>query len=307
MTIAECANNLLLHFAPEERSVPDSVTYPGRNMAVLEALNGGLQECFGNASPWVRWDERGALLKSPTAITLDVTEGSTAATITGWEAWMSGCTVVIEGHDLDNQIRNGSASAVLKYPYGGSTGTVGGMVYQDAIPIGSDVLSIHGPIRVNGMNIHPRPSADVFNTRYTEDYDSHIDFVEVPVTRPRVAASAGRPLSYWLETWSASDTAAPALRLRLGPANSQTGGLEYRAMLKPPVISSIASTSTLPIPFGFDQTIFLPIARQKLTACPFFRDQSGLQEINRAYQEAMSLLASLKPSKDDGFTLVPRF
>jgi hypothetical protein len=307
MTTAQCATNLLLHFAPEERSIPDSGTYPGRNAAVLEALNGALQECFGNASPWVRWDERGALLQTPTEITLDVTAGSTAATITGWQPWMSGCTVVIAGHDVDNQIRNGSASAVLKYPYGGTTGTAGGTVYQDSIPIPADVLSVHGPVRVNGMDIHPRPSADVFSTRHTDDYGSHIDFVEVPVTRPRVGAAAGRPLSYWLETWSAGNTAAPALRLRLGPANNLSGVLEYRCMLKPPVLTNIASTDSLPIPFEFVQTVFLPIARQKLTACPFFRDQSGITEINRAYQEAIRLLEKLKPSKDDGIQFIARF
>ena len=306
MTIAEIATNLLLHFSPEERSVPDSVTYPGRNAAVLEAINGAFQECFGNGSPWLRWDERGALLKTPAAVTISVTEGSTSGTITGWAAWMEGCTIVIDGHDLDNQIRNGSSTAVLKYPYGGSTGSKNAMVYQDCIPLASDVLAVHQPVRINGTEILPRPSADVHG-RSMQDYGAHLDFVEVPVVRQRASVAAGQPVSYWVETYTASDTADPTLRLRLGPANSKAGSIEYRAMLVPPVISSIASTSTLPIPFGFDQTIFLPIARQKLTACPFFRDQGGLEEIGRAYKQALELLNSLHPSKDQGITLRPRF
>lgn len=306
MTIAQCATNLLLHFSPEERSVPDSVTYPGRNAAVLEALNGALQECYGNASPWVRWDERGALLVPPAEVTITVTNGSTAGTITGWAAWMEGCTIVIDGHAVDNQIRNNSASAVLKFPYGGTTGSKTATVYQDCIPLPADVLALYGPVRVDGMEILPRPSADV-SSRSQDDYGAHIDFIETPIVRPRASASAGRSMAYWLETWTAGDTADPTLRMRLGPPNSTSGVLEYRASLKPPVLTDIASTSELPIPFGFDQTVFLPIARQKLTACPFFRDSGGIQEIGRAYREALNLLSSLRPAKDSGFTLRPRF
>ena len=47
MNIAECAANLLRYFSPEERSIPDSVTYPGRNAEVLTAINGAFQELFG--------------------------------------------------------------------------------------------------------------------------------------------------------------------------------------------------------------------------------------------------------------------
>jgi hypothetical protein len=307
MTIVQCATNLLTHFAPEERQIPDNPIYPGRNSAVLEAMNGALQECFGNASPWVRWDERGALLMPPAAVTVAVTNGSTAAAITGWQAWMSGCSIVIEGHDVDNQIRNGSASAVLKYPYGGASGTKGATVYQDAIPLGSDVLAIYSPVRADGTDVVPRASADVFSSRQTEDYGSHVDFVEVPVIRPRVAVSAGRPLSYWLETWSAGNTMAPSLRLRIGPANNRSGTLEYRCSLKPPALSSIAAAIALPIPFEFVQTIFLPIARQKLSGSPFFRYPSSMEEIGRAYGEALRLLSSLKPSKDDGIQFRTRF
>lgn len=306
MTIVECATNLLFHFSPEERSIPDSVTYPGRNAAVLEAMNGALQECFGESSPWVRWEERGAILKSPKEVTIAVTNGSKTATITGWESWMAGCSIVIAGHDLDNQIRNNSASAKLKYPYDGTTGTVSAMVYQDCIALDTDVLAVYGPLRGNRFTIHPRAEG-AYSNRNIHDYGVHLDILQVDPVVPRVASAAGQPVTYMVETWSDSDTASPVIRLRLFPANQTVGAIDYRCMLKPPVLSSLSSTNTLPIPFGFVQSIFMPIARKRLMASPFWRDQSGAEEIGRGHQEALDLLKSLTPNKEASITLIPRF
>lgn len=106
MTINEAAIRLFAYFSPEERSIPDSVTYPGRNAAVIGALNGALQLLFAKSGPWVRKDERGALLIAPTAITLSATNGSADATVTsGWQDWMEGCSIIIDGHTAENQIR----------------------------------------------------------------------------------------------------------------------------------------------------------------------------------------------------------
>jgi hypothetical protein len=83
MTINQAAVRLFGLFSPEERSIPDSVTYPGRNAAVAGALNGAFQRLFSKEGPWVRKDTRAALIYAPTAVTVAVTNGSTSATVTG--------------------------------------------------------------------------------------------------------------------------------------------------------------------------------------------------------------------------------
>lgn len=307
MTINECATNLMFHFSPEERSIPDSDTYPGRNAAVLEAMNGAMQECFGNSSPWVRWDERGAILKVPAAVTIAVVSGSRDAVITGWESWMAGCSIVIAGHDCDNQIRNDAAACRLKYPYDGTSGTVAATVYHDSLTIDEDVMAIFGPLSVQGRQIHPRPSADFGNVQ-SDDYGAHSDFgITRSNYRPRIGPSSGQPLVYTVETWSASELAAPTLRLRISPASAISGVADYRVMLRPPVIDDLLSESVPPIPFGFVQTIFMAIARKKLMACPFWRDQSNADEITRSHTEAIELLSKIHPSKESGITLISRF
>lgn len=307
MIIYNCATNLLFHFAPEERSIPDDDTYPGRNAAVLEAMNGALQECFGNASPWVRRDERGVILKAPTSVTIAVVQGSCEAVITGWASWMAGCSIVISGHDCDNQIRNNVAECALKYPYDGTSGTVAATVYHDCVTLGDDVLSVFGPLSVQGRVIHPRPSAN-FGNVLTNDYGSHEDF---GITRsgysPRIGPSSGQPLVYAVETWSPSDTESPVYRIRISPANSISGVMDYNVMLRPPVLDDLQSQSLLPIPAGFVQSIFMAIARKKLMGCPFWRDVSNADEIARSHKEAMDLLTKINPCKDSGITLIPRF
>jgi hypothetical protein len=245
------------------------------------------------------------LLYPPTAVTIAVTTGSRSATITGWQDWMAGCSIVIDGHDCDNQIRNNLATVSLKYPYGGTTGSVGATVYGDCITAESDVLAVYQPIRANGLDLQPIGSAGI-ETRSTEDFGAHVDFAPVPAVQLRMVSATSRPMAYALETWS-EDTTPNVIRLRLTPAPAMAATLEYRAMKTPPAITTITSVDQLPVPFEFVQTIFMPLARQKLTACPFFRTQNGMEEIARAAQQAMILLASLDPSKNRGFQLRPRY
>jgi hypothetical protein len=308
MTIFECSELLLAHFSPEERTIPDNPDFPGRNAAVLEALNGALQECYGSASPWLRWDERGAILRAPTPITLSVTADSDEAEVSaGWADWMAGCTVVIDGHDVDNQIRNDANPVRLKYPYDGPSGTVAATVYHDCLLLPEDVLAVHGPVTIDGREILPRPNSMIYGIS-DEDYGFHTDTGLMQANRAlRASVSMGTPVAYVVETWTGDVFAGPRIRIRLAPANGARGTLDYRAMLRPPSIGDIASLETPPVPHAFIQTIFMPIARQKLMASPFWREQSGGEEIRRAHTEAIELLEELHPSKDTGITLKARF
>lgn len=308
MTIYECAKVLLGHFSPEERSIPDSPEYPGCNAAVLEAMNGALQECYGSGSPWIRWDERGAILRGPANISVATTQGSPEVQIlSGWEDWMAGCTIIIEGHDVDNQIRNNSAAATLKYPYDGPTGAANATVYHDCVLLEEDVMSVHGPIVVNGREIPPRANPMLHGIA-DRDYGFHTDVGLLIGTRAmRTASAAGAPVAYVVETWSPDNFLPVRIRIRLAPANGERGVLDYRVMLRPPVIGDLSSIETAPVPHAFISTIFLPIARQKLMASPFWREQGGGEEIRRAYGEALVMLEKLHPAKDTGIALKPRF
>lgn len=305
MTIAQVASHLLGYFTPEERSIPDAVAYPGRNAAVLAAINAALQECTALGRPWVITDVRGALMNAPTAVTIATTAGSNAATITGWAAWMAGCAIVIDGEPIDNQIRNASSSAILKFP-ATVTGTQTATVYATAHSLAADVMDVRKPIRCDGMDLldmsneYPSRRPVVFN-----DYGMSTLRNHAPSYAERVADTAGQPRFYRITTASPDTSASHIQRIEIYPAPAVQCFLECKCSLTPPVVTSMTSTSTLPIPFQFVQSVFLPLAERSLMDSSFFRGTAAAGAIAGSEQKARAILESLQPNKTKRPRIIP--
>jgi len=305
MTINALAKQLLTYFSPEERAIPDHADYPDRNAAVMLAMNGALQEMFGKASPWVRYDETGQLLRAPTVVTITVTNGSTSGVITsGWEGWMAGCSIVINGSALDNAIRNDSSNVTLKFPHDGPSGSTSATVYHDSVTPAIDLMEVCEPVKANGRELAVLTSGDYPSPRRSDsDFGFHRHVVELEPT-PRVASRIGQPLAYAVETWCKDATTGPKPRIKIQPAPDAAGFLEFRAMLPPPVvITSLTATTTLPIPFDYVQSIFIPFAAHRLMGSAFFLHGERDAGIVEAYQTAQELFAGLNPRKKSGTSL----
>lgn len=108
MNTNEAAQILFTYFSPEERSIPDNATYPGRNAAVRKAMNDALQDLLSKGKPWCRSEERGTLINAPVNLSVKVTQGSPVAEIpeSEWRSWFRGCTLAIEGVSHDNQVKS---------------------------------------------------------------------------------------------------------------------------------------------------------------------------------------------------------
>lgn len=308
MTINDCGLLLLAHFPFEERTIPDDAAYPGRNAAVVAAMYAALEECYSRESPWIREDDVGDILRPAASVTISVTENSRSAEITtGWAAWMAGCTIVIAGHDIDNQIRSDAAECTLKFPYGGTSGSVSATVYQDCLTLDAGVLLPVPPIRVDGRPIPSLMSGSaISNPLHAQDFGMHQQIEAYDNIDPRRASDlVGFVRGCSVESYASAGTMVPANRLRLHGTVSATSTISFKAKLKPPVITDLASTDIPPIPHEFVASIFLPIARQKLVASPFFRDQAGKEEIASAYKEARTTLASINTNLPSRFRFQP--
>lgn len=308
MTINDCGKLLLSHFPFEERLIPDDAAYPGRNAPVVAAMNAALEECYSRESPWIREDEVGDILRPAASVTISVTEGSREAEITtGWAAWMAGCSIVIAGHDIDNQIRNDSATCTLKYPYGGTTGSVAATVYQDCLTLDSNLLLVVPPVRVNGKPIASlMVGSAISNPLHVQDFGMHHQVEAYDNIDPRRAADlVGVVRGCSVESYSPDGSMVPVNRLRIHGTLSATGTVSFKAKLRPPAITDLLSDDTPPVPHEFVASVFLPIARQKLIASPFFRDQAGKEEIASAYKEARTTLASINTNLPRRFRFQP--
>jgi hypothetical protein len=307
-TIHACSKNLLTHFPHEERQIPDDPEFPDRNDSVVAAMNAALEECYGQGSPWMRQDNRGDLLRAPVTVTIAVTEGSRSGMITtGWQDWMAGCSIVIDGHDIDNQIRDENADCTLKYPYGGTTGSRSALVYHDCLTVAPDVLTVLEPVNVNGRRIRPLSNGQSVNAPYhVRDFGMHHQIYSEPnVEALRLSALAGFVRAFSIETYAPDEAMNTVLRIRLHGTVIASSTFDYAAKLKAPRISSAGSLEAPPVPHDFVASIFLPVARQKLTASPFFRDQAGKEEIAAAYAEAKKTLEAINPKTPRTFRFQP--
>lgn len=305
MNILACSQHLLTFLPPEERSIPDSELYPGRNAAVLKALNDAMQDLFGKGKPWMRQDERGMILHPPTLVSIELTNGSTAGTISAeqWQDRFSGCTIVITGSAVDNQIRNNSRTVRLKYPHEGETGTHTATVWQDSLEMATDTLEVHSA-HLDRRPMTPITSAGEYTRGNSEeDFGFHSVSPRPETSLNRVSDMAGRPVGYTVETWSPDDVSPPRVRVRLFPAPSYSAFIDFSVMLTPPRLTDIASTAALPIPFGHIESTLLPIAVKKLRGSPFWRGIVADPEVEAAYQNALLLLAEADPKKRSGLRL----
>ena len=285
MTIAQIATNLLSYFSPEERSVPDAVAYPGRNAAVIVAINAALQELTTAGQPWAAADERGGILNAPTSVTIALTAGSTSATITGWAAWMAGCAIAIEGEAYDNQIRTATNPVTLKIP-STVTGTKNATVYATSLALASDVMNVRSPVKANGKDLD-----DMNKLPPSDQY--------------RVGENVSTVLAYRTVTWQASTASPAGLRLEFYPAPAVATAIEYKAALAPLVVTDLAATTLLPIPFQFAQSVFLPIAARKLMDSHFFQGNAIPSSLVESERLARLQLEKLRPDKTSARRLVP--
>lgn len=309
MTIAAIAARLLTHFSPEERSVPDSVTYPGRNAAVLGAINGAMQEMFDSSSLWIRQAKRGTILNAPATVNIALTNGSTAGVIdlADWQDWFAGCTLIVSGSSYDNRITNAERNVVLMLPHEGATGTVPCTIYHDSVSLATDVLGVLSPVRIDRRDIFPSETLDSFTSRSSEkDFGFSRQYSGHRIA-PQASQTSGMPLTYDVVAWSPSATTAPASRLRLYPAPDKAYSLDYEVKLLPPAVTSLTSTDTLPVPHQWIDSIFLPIAEKRLSASPFWAGVIGRDALAANYTQALELLRSASPRKQRGITLRPPY
>lgn len=94
----------------------------------------------------------GLPVRAPVSITVAVTKYSEAVTVTGWQAWMAGCTCLIEGDTKYNRLLNVAAAdsvRTLMRPYMGTTGTYSATVWADWLLLPENVRRVLMPVMLD--------------------------------------------------------------------------------------------------------------------------------------------------------------
>lgn len=306
MTVTEAATRLLTYFSTEEREIPDHADYPGRNGDVLKAINGAAQELRGLGPAWRRKRSATIRLKAPTTITVSLTADSTAGTILAadWQDWMTGCTLMVAGATAHNQILTATGSpdktVALFRPHDGDTGDFSATVLHDAISLAADTLGVLKPISINGRSpLSPVTSPQHLHNKIpTEDFGRRH-------YRPQALASeqtTGTPATYFVDNQLQDATGDPSFRILISPAPRVAMWLDWRETVSFPRFAAIDGTI---IPLAHDQfeSVFLPIAAQRLTDSNFFRADHAKPEITRQFTAALAIARATKVQQSPGITL----
>lgn len=307
MTVTQAVTRLLRHFSDEERSIPSSVTYPGRCEECLDALNDAFTELVEFSPAFLRKDTRGRALAAPASVSLAVTLGSTSATLAGasYATWMPGSTVVIAGSEIDNEILESTAAGAdwtltLRFPFDGATGSKAATIYNDAFTLLASEIEIIEPVEILGVAELGKITgpADLKFPLDTEDYSRRTRrHLTSPSRRSQVT---GDPAVYWVEDHVPSSTASEMVRrLRVFPLPSAAGTLSYESRIAQPVYATVDGT-VIPLSERHASAVLLPMAVNNLRRSTYFISGSKERQIEADYAKAVAMARNLSPSPRTG-------
>lgn len=265
-------------------------------------LTGGIEEMLEDGPAALSEKRYSNVLRAPTNVTLDVTNGSaTIANLTTYAAWQIGCTIRIAGDNDDNEI---VSSTELLRPYLGATGTGrAAVVYSDAIKLPGTIKNVLDPVKL--PNIIPLLGTSDRERFMRFGQDTPMDAMRQPEYASYILQNKtiGQPAIWMAENAIDTTVAGGNTFLRFNPmpgqAYSVTAKVKVRAPIYTPAdIFTSSNYDTDPgavIPVDSHASIVLPFALMRFTAHPSF-DSKAVREIERQYAVARKLLSSCKPT-----------
>lgn len=274
---------------------------------VLNSINGALQELWNAGPSHFKRRELSAIIHGATAVRFTVTANSaTISGFVGWQAWMAGCSVRMDGDVFDNEMVN---ATTLLQPYQGATGgAVNGYVFGDAVTLDASVSSVFGCVRLADIReLVPSPSREAFNrANYWHEGDYGEAILSVQVRRKWT----GQPHTYWVDTVYSAVAGAtqPLIRLRVAPIPQQQYILKWDAEMNPPnvVLTDLDSDSMVfQLPGHNDELALMPFVLQRFSSCPWFKNNDARAEIARQFEQAKAAIYASRPQVKRARKLTP--
>lgn len=301
---------MLAYLTPEERIRPEVPPYTGRITSAIQALNGAMQELHALSPHWPSRADKGVKLEAPRIFPATVSAGDDQLEIAGYPLQAFGCTARIAGVAADFIITNfATPYLTLHMPHGLEPGTETTVtIYHDAVPLDFEIGKVLSPVRIDGHG----PLAPVNGMSgliaYANPLDPQEDYqararVQIPRQETLRTDRPGTPAAYFVDSVSTFDQVTQILRL--APVPDRTYFLSYRASMLPQRFSEEDVDNDVPIrmPFFWIQSLLFPVAMQRFTASPFFRNEAVLPEIARQYQIALKAIKDMNPQGKSGAAL----
>jgi len=332
-TVRQAVEDLYLYLKKEQRGFPPADDcYSDLCKVAADALTAAMQE-FASLGPLYAFRRSKAVeVHAPKSIELTTVPASGRSVTVNpidWEDWMEGCSISISGHDDWNEIleydSNTNTATLLNPLIAGAGSNVAATVYCDSLTLDADVLEVIAPVTV-ADRYELAPVDGIQAIRYWNYEDGYGDYGRgfwrgQRRRRSSKGTTAYQPQAYFVDTYMREDLsmAEPELRMRIAPMPDRPMVIQYRAKIEPPRYScadvydpdDVANPPAdpgiqLPIPNQFVESIFMPIARQRWTRVPYFRNDNAIGEIARQYDIALQIARDNRPQSRSGHRYGPR-
>lgn len=146
----------------------------------------------------------------------------------------------------------------------------------------TSLQEVLGPVRIDDTGTQIRPVSDRgnFDHYYTRFLGADSE-----------SSVTGTPVAYYVDRRNANAEDNQAITMLLSPTPDSTYTLSFEGSTTAPTYSltDLASTNILPIPHGYAESLFLPIARYYSIRSHFFGKEEIQQSIENDYQQALAL------------------
>ncbi len=267
--------------------------------AVVTCINGGLQEAYTLCPSNLIERQVGDVLRPAEGVTLTVTQYSPViSSLTTFASWMLGCSIRMEGDEIDNRI---VSQTELARPYLGTSGSgKAATVYADCIAVPSTYCAVVAPVEISTRRgplrmCSTREEFILWNNPHVTNRQGWILYGGYPLHNKTI----GEPVASLADWESLGGTTQPKLYLRFNPMPDRVYSITYTARLAPPTITlaDIWASGTptvdpgVPVTLPLPEGILLSICLQRWSSNPSFQAEgSQLQEIARQYKEAKAMM-----------------
>lgn len=224
-------------------------------MDLLEAANTAMQRLYNALPVYFKEMTQGFVLPAPLTVSgIGVTQF--ANTITGYSFSSSqfGQTVVLDGDSAWNQIIGPN---LLLNPYMGSTGTVGGIIYGNALYSTTYPFDrVIGDPRLADQNLNAWNQSGLIRSN---------DSLYWPFQQ-----SVGQPQTWWPQLFGNSQGNEPIMVLRFAPAPDRAYPVNVRMSFWPKrlTLSDYDANTLLPVPDQFIEASLIPMCLEEFMASP---------------------------------------
>jgi hypothetical protein len=209
-----------------------------QSLVLLDAINGGIQQFYTCAPDAYRTTTLSGMLTGPMTVSLGMNIGDNL--FTGYEVGTDkkGCTIRIEGDEVDNQVTSGNS---LLNDFQGYTGTKSATLFGDCIGFDGYLMR---------MSSHP-----VLNGTIQLKAKSFLTRKEI-----------GQPKYYAIEAVGQSQGANPDFYIRVDPLPDKVYTLSFTGELTPKrfTMDDLTANATLPVKDCHIETMLVPLCAGQL-------------------------------------------